>query len=88
MTTNNLTAAEPLAVAAQGSFAVGGTVVTREGTFDPRHPMDPAGQTSHADHARLTYQIPVDARPLPLLFWRGWWVDSSCWDTKIGRAHV
>ena len=81
MTTNNLTAAEPLAVAAQGSFAVGGTVVTREGTFDPRHPMDPAGQTSHADHARLTYQIPVDARPLPLLFWHGWWVDSSCWDT-------
>lgn len=81
MTTSSVTAAEPLTVAAQGSLAVGGTVVAEEGIFDPRHPMDPAGQTSHADHARLTYQIPVGARPLPLLFWHGWWVDSSCWDT-------
>ena len=81
MTISNITAAEPLTLAAQGSLAVGGTVVTREGTFDPRHPTDPAGQTLHADHARLTYQVPVDARPLPLLFWHGWWVDSSCWDT-------
>jgi pimeloyl-ACP methyl ester carboxylesterase len=43
--------------------------------------MDPAGQTLHADHARVTYQVPADPRPLPLLFWHGWWVDSSCWDT-------
>ena len=74
-------ATAPLSITAQGSFAVGGTVVTRDGTFDPTHPMDPAGQTLHGDHARLSYQIPVDARPLPLLFWHGWWVDSSCWDT-------
>jgi hypothetical protein len=71
----------PLAIAAQGSFAVGGAVVTSDGAFDPTHPMDPAGQTLHGDHARLSYQIPVDARPLPLLFWHGWWSDSGCWDT-------
>jgi hypothetical protein len=71
----------PLVIASQGSFAVGGEVTASDGTFDPRRPMDPAGQTLHADHARLTFQVPVDARPLPLLFWHGWWVDSSCWDT-------
>lgn len=73
--------AESLTIAAQGSFAVGGAVVTKEGTFDPRNPMEPAGQSLHGDHARVTDQVPVDARPLPLLFWHGWWVDSSCWDT-------
>lgn len=81
MTTYEAASAEPLMIAAQGSFAVGGTVVSREGTFDPRNPMDPAGQSLHADHARISYQIPAEARPLPLLFWHGWWVDSSCWDT-------
>jgi hypothetical protein len=74
-------AADPLAIASQGSYAVGGTVIDAEGAFDPRNPMDPTGQTLHADHARVAFQIPVDARPLPLLFWHGWWVDSSCWDT-------
>lgn len=85
MTTDDIAPSEPttdpLAIISQGSFAVGGTVVSREGTFDARDPMNPAGQTLHGDHARVTFQIPVDARPLPLLFWHGWWVDSSCWDT-------
>lgn len=81
LTTPSVPAPAPLSIATQGSFAVGGTVVTKDGTFDPRNPMDPAGQTLHGDHARITYQIPIDARPLPLLFWHGWWVDSSCWDT-------
>jgi len=74
-------AAAPLTIAAQGSFAVGGTVITREGAFDPRNPMDPAGQSLHGDHARVSFQVPVDARSLPLLFWHGWWADSTCWDT-------
>ena len=85
MTTDDIAPPEPtaapLAIAAQGSFAVGGTVADRTGVFDARHPMNPAGQTLHGDHARVTFQVPVDARPLPLLFWHGWWVDSSCWDT-------
>ena len=76
-----LAVAAPLTIAAQGSFAVGGTVVSRDGVFDPTNPMDPSGQTLHGDHARVTYQVPVDPRPLPLLFWHGWWSDSSCWDT-------
>jgi len=83
--TDAITSAEPtaapMAIVAQGSFAVGGTVTTQDGSFDPRDPMNPAGQTLHGDHARVTFQIPVDARSLPLMFWHGWWVDSSCWDT-------
>ena len=34
----------------QGSFAVGGTVITNPGTFDPYN-QTPAGQTFHGDHA-------------------------------------
>jgi hypothetical protein len=75
------TTGAPIAIGSQGSFAVGGTVTTRDGTFDPRNPTNPAGQTLHGDHARVTFQVPVDPRPLPLLFWHGWWVDSTCWDT-------
>jgi len=85
MTTDDIApselSADPLAITSQGSFAVGGTITTRDGSFDPRDPMNPAGQTLHGEHARVTFQIPLDARPLPLLFWHGWWVDSSCWDT-------
>lgn len=72
---------EPIIIASQGSFAVGGTVTDQPGEFDPRHPMEPAGQTLHADHARVSYQVPVDPKSLPLLFWHGWWQDSSSWDT-------
>lgn len=74
--------AGPVTIASQGSFAVGGTVLTpKPGSFDPRNPTDPTGQTVHGDHARVSFQVPVDARPLPLLFWHGWGVDSGCWDT-------
>lgn len=74
-------ATKPLIIQEQGSFAAGGTLITAPGSFDPHHPTDPAGQSFHGDHARVTYQIPVDPRPLPLLLWHGWWEDSSCWDT-------
>jgi hypothetical protein len=39
---------EPLVIQEQGSFAVGGTVVAAPGTFDPRKPLEPAGQTYRA----------------------------------------
>ena len=44
----------------QGSFAAGGKVITTPGTFDPRTPTNPAGQTLHGDHAYVFYQIPVN----------------------------
>src|SRR5687767_11461339 len=56
----------PLIVQEQGSFAVGGTVISNPGTFDPSKPT-PAGQTYRGDHAYVFFQIPPDARKLPLV---------------------
>ncbi len=70
----------PLIIQAQGSFAVGGTVVTTPGTFDPVK-MSPEGQTFHGDHAYVFYQIPVNARRLPLVLWHGYGQFSKTWET-------
>jgi hypothetical protein len=71
---------DPLLIQAQGSFAVGGKVVTNPGTFDSYKPT-PDGQTLHGDHAYVTYQIPVKARKLPLVFWHGAGQFSKTWET-------
>jgi pimeloyl-ACP methyl ester carboxylesterase len=72
---------EPIVIQEQGSFAVGGTVVTTPGTFDPRNPMKPEGQTYHGDHAYAFYQIPVNPRKLPLVFLHGSGQFSKTWET-------
>lgn len=71
----------PLAIQDQGSFAAGGQVTRAPGTFDPRKPMEPAGQTFHGDHAYAFYQIPVDARPYPIVMWHGAGQFSKTWET-------
>ena len=78
----------PLVIQEQGSFAVGGTVVTAPGTFDSiRHgaynPADQsvAGQTLHGDHAYVFYQIPAGARRLPLVMWHGHGQSAKTWET-------
>ena len=70
----------PLIIQEQGSFAVGGTVIRNPGTFDPYKPT-PDGQTLHGDHAYVFYQIPVNARKLPLVFWHGAGQFSKTWET-------
>ena len=72
----------------QGSFAVGGTVITNPGTFDPVKDgafnpanQSSAGQTLHGDHAYVFYQIPRDARELPLVFWHGHGQSAKTWET-------
>lgn len=78
----------PLVIQDQGSFAVGGTVVTAPGTFDPiRHgaynPVDQsvAGQTLHGDHAYVLYQVPANPRRLPLVMWHGHGQSARTWET-------
>ena len=71
----------PLAIQDQGSFAVGGTVLTSPGTFDPMGPMTGGGQTFHGDHATVFYEIPADARTLPLVMWHGATQSSRSWGT-------
>jgi hypothetical protein len=65
----------------QGSFAVGGTVTTAPGTFDPRKPLQPAGQTYHGDHVYAFYQIPVNPRRYPIVMWHGAGQFSKTWET-------
>lgn len=77
----------PLVIREQGSFAVGGTTVTAPGTFDPiaqgafSPTPDPKGQTLRGDHAYVFYQVPVDARALPLVFWHGHGQSGRTWET-------
>lgn len=77
---DNRTKPEPLAIQEQGSFAVGGTVITRPGAYDAIN-RSRAGQTLHGDHAYVFYQVPVRARKLPLVFWHGIGQFSKTWET-------
>jgi hypothetical protein len=78
---------DSLSIARQGSFAVGGTVKTSPGTFDPTaqtppgQPPSTAGQTLHGDHAYVFYQVPTGARRLPLVMWHGIGQFSKTWET-------
>lgn len=75
----------PLVIQAQGSFAVGGTVSQAPGNYDPKT-QAPPGQTLHGDHARVFYQVPVQARPWPLVMWHGFGQFSKTWEsTPDGR---
>jgi pimeloyl-ACP methyl ester carboxylesterase len=78
----------PIIIQEQGSFAIGGTVITNPGTFDPiKHgAFNPAnqsaeGQTLHGDHAYVFYQIPAKPRTLPLVFWHGYGQSAKTWET-------
>lgn len=62
---------EPMVIQEQGSFAVGGTVITAPGTFDPikqgaYNPAgtDPAGQTLHGDHVYASPSITATTFPI------------------------
>lgn len=59
-----------LVIAEQGSFMVGGTVLT-----------DSAGHKFHGDHAYVFYQKPVNARKYPLVFAHGVGQFSKTWET-------
>ncbi|WP_269684810.1 alpha/beta hydrolase [Flavobacterium lacustre] len=71
---------KPLVIEEQGSFAIGGTMITNPGTFDPYKPT-PEGQTFRGDHAYVFYQIPVKARKYPLVMWHGIGQFSKTWET-------
>lgn len=71
---------KPLMIQEQGSFAVGGKVITSPGAFNPRQPA-PEGQTLHGDHAYVFYQIPVNRRKYPLVFLHGAGQFSKTWET-------
>jgi hypothetical protein len=71
---------KPILIDKQGSFAVGGTIITNPGVFNPYNPT-PEGQTFHGDHAYVFYQVPVKARKYPLVMWHGIGQFSKTWET-------
>lgn len=78
--------ASPITIAKQGSFAVGGTVITAPGEFNPKKPFTPDGQTLHGDHLYASYQIPVEPRKYPIVMWHGYGQFSKTWgETPDGR---
>lgn len=73
-TPNSSQKLSPMVIDEQGSFAIGGSVITQE------------GQTLHGDHAYVFYQIPENNRALPLVFWHGFGQFSKTWEsTPDGR---
>ncbi|MDO4228045.1 hypothetical protein [Neisseria sp.] len=90
-------AAAPITIESQGSFAVGGTVKTSDGTYNPapaitQNPSnsfwsvyqastEAGGQTLHGDHASVSYQIPAKAKATPLVFLHGYGQSARSWQT-------
>lgn len=70
----------PLIIREQGSFAIGGTVLTTPGEFDNNAPT-PAGQSLHADHLYAFYQIPENTRRLPIVMLHGAYQSGRSWET-------
>lgn len=81
-TADNTENEEVLSIKEQGIFAAGGIVVTSEGTFDPINgQFEPTGQTHHADHASVLYQIPADNNEHPIVFLHGYGQSRAGWMT-------
>lgn len=70
-----------LVIKEQGSFLVGGGDTIEPGTFDLDSALEPQGQTFHSDHAYAFYQVPDDARELPLVFLHGAGQSKKTWET-------
>ena len=79
---------EPLVIARQGSFSVGGGLLRGAGVFDPTSSMDRTngGQTTWVDQMYVQYQIPVNPRIYPLLLVHGGGGTGRVWEsTPDGR---
>jgi pimeloyl-ACP methyl ester carboxylesterase len=69
-----------LVIQAQGSFAVGGIVLSKPGTYDNNNPTS-EGQSFHGDHLYAFYQIPQHAKTLPIVMLHGAYQSARSWET-------
>jgi pimeloyl-ACP methyl ester carboxylesterase len=74
-------ASEPIVLETQGSFAVGGSTITHEGTFTSENFLSTDGQKAYGDHAYVFYQIPVQAKTYPIVFQHGGAQSKRTWET-------
>ncbi|MEK1851904.1 MAG: alpha/beta fold hydrolase [Phyllobacterium sp.] len=70
----------PLVIQEQGSFAVGGTVLSTPGTYNNNNPSN-KGQTLHGDHLYAFYQMPQNPRPRPIVMLHGAYQSARSWET-------
>ncbi|MBH5328940.1 alpha/beta fold hydrolase [Eikenella sp. S3360] len=73
----------PISIAEQGSFSVGGSYVSHEGTFKQENFTSPDGQRAYGDFAYVKYQTPVNAKRLPLVFQHGGAQSSRTWESTV-----
>ncbi|WP_375136345.1 alpha/beta hydrolase [Azohydromonas australica] len=73
-------ASAPLVIQAQGSFAVGGTVLKAPGDYDNNKPTA-SGQSFHGDHLYAFYQVPQNHRVLPIVMLHGAFQSARSWET-------
>ncbi len=78
--------ARQVVIEKQGNFTVGGTTVTRPGTYDNSKfigwaKQEETGQSYRADHAFVEYQIPAHAKKHALIFVHGYGGSGSVWQT-------
>jgi pimeloyl-ACP methyl ester carboxylesterase len=71
---------EPLTIQEQGSFAVGGTVLRKPGTYNNNTPTA-EGQSLHGDHLYAFYQIPQSPKALPIVMLHGAYQSARSWET-------
>jgi pimeloyl-ACP methyl ester carboxylesterase len=75
---------QPIVLADQGSFSVGGRVVTGPGTFDATIPGAGSrndGQEFRIDQLYAQFQVPVNARRLPIVLIHGGAGTGRVWET-------
>ncbi|WP_171022443.1 MULTISPECIES: alpha/beta fold hydrolase [unclassified Variovorax] len=70
----------PLMIQAQGSFAVGGTVLKTPGDYENNKPTA-AGQSFHGDHLYAFYQVPQNPKALPIVMLHGAFQSARSWET-------
>ena len=75
--------AAPLTIEKQGSFTIGGSHVTHDGTFRPENFTAPDGQRAYGDFAYVKYQTPVNAKKTPLIFQHGGAQSSRTWESTV-----
>jgi len=78
--TSSMRPGGPLVIQEQGSFAVGGKVISRPGTYNNNTPTA-EGQTLHGDHLYAFYQVPQNPRPLPIVMLHGAFQSARSWET-------
>ncbi len=71
----------PIVLETQGSFAIGGTTVSHDGTYPDTHFLEPQGQKAFGDHAYVFYQIPAQAKQYPIVFQHGGAQSKRTWET-------